>query len=266
MDVTLSSSSGGGSPRTSRVDGPFIRLLADHDYVPRQRGPKIYVYELPGEYNMYGNLNRLDRPLYLLFWQRLLSAGVRTTNGDEVRGLRARARAVVARLCARVPWPPHCRRHVGAAAPVAGGGRRCAHWQCECTCGRNTSAALALPARYPRPSHGMSLTPCCGALPCCCLHGSQADYFYIPVKARIGGGDSMSLISAIAFIRHVLYWPVCAAVAMPCRMSAVPLFGRGLRLGLIAIRLRPAFCWWYWWPPTHCGLSCEPGWRGVGFA
>ena len=28
-------------------------------------------------------LHRLDRPLYLLFWQRLLSSGVRTTNGEE---------------------------------------------------------------------------------------------------------------------------------------------------------------------------------------
>ena len=87
MDVTLSTSAGsatGAGTTTSKVDGPFIRLLADEEYVPRKRGPRIYVYELPGEFNMYGNLNRLDRPLYLLFWQRLLSAGVRTPNGDEV--------------------------------------------------------------------------------------------------------------------------------------------------------------------------------------
>lgn len=62
-----------------------IQVLAGTGYTTRKKGPKIYVYELPGRFNVHGNLNRLDRPLYLLFWQRLLSSGVRTANGDEVR-------------------------------------------------------------------------------------------------------------------------------------------------------------------------------------
>lgn len=35
------------------------------------------------------SMARLDRPLFALFWQRLLSAGVRTADGEEVRGVRS---------------------------------------------------------------------------------------------------------------------------------------------------------------------------------
>lgn len=34
-------------------------------------------------YNTWLNTATLDRPLYALFWQRLLSAGVRVANADE---------------------------------------------------------------------------------------------------------------------------------------------------------------------------------------
>eukprot|EP00798_Chlamydomonas_sp_ICE-L_P014563 gene14563-20604_t len=59
-------------------------LLAGLGYEVRKRPPTIYVYELPPEYNnVWYNAGRLDRPLFLLFWQRLLSAGVRTLDGDN---------------------------------------------------------------------------------------------------------------------------------------------------------------------------------------
>jgi len=59
-------------------------LLEGQGYRPRQRAPKIYVYELPPNLNNnWFNPVRLDRPLYYLFWQRLLSAGVRVADGEE---------------------------------------------------------------------------------------------------------------------------------------------------------------------------------------
>jgi len=59
-------------------------LLEGQGYTPRKRAPKIYVYELPPSLNnVWFNIARLDRPLFYLFWQRLLSAGVRVANGDE---------------------------------------------------------------------------------------------------------------------------------------------------------------------------------------
>ncbi|KAG1659278.1 hypothetical protein FOA52_008207 [Chlamydomonas sp. UWO 241] len=59
-------------------------LLEGQGYKPRQRAPRIYVYELPPNMtNVLHNPARLDRPLYYLFWQRLLSAGVRVADGDE---------------------------------------------------------------------------------------------------------------------------------------------------------------------------------------
>lgn len=57
-------------------------LLAGQQYVPRASGPRIYVYELPPSLNTWHNLDRVDRPLYALFWQRLLSAGVRVATPE----------------------------------------------------------------------------------------------------------------------------------------------------------------------------------------
>lgn len=77
-----------------------ITLLEGQAYKTRTRGPKIYVYELPGNFNVFGNLARLDRPLYLLFWQRLLSSGVRTPDGDEVRSTRRVTTSCMCCTCA----------------------------------------------------------------------------------------------------------------------------------------------------------------------
>ncbi|MEW5317115.1 MAG: hypothetical protein WDW38_008443 [Sanguina aurantia] len=52
-------------------------LLAGQNYTQRLRGPRIYVYELPSSM-AWINFAKLDRPLHLLLWQRLASAGVRT--------------------------------------------------------------------------------------------------------------------------------------------------------------------------------------------
>ncbi|GFR41319.1 hypothetical protein Agub_g2003 [Astrephomene gubernaculifera] len=72
MDCSLSRGPDGG-----------VELLAGQGYVPRREGPKIYVYELPPNCTSWFNIKRLDRPLHLLFWQRLMSAGLRTTRGEE---------------------------------------------------------------------------------------------------------------------------------------------------------------------------------------
>ncbi|GAX82727.1 hypothetical protein CEUSTIGMA_g10153.t1 [Chlamydomonas eustigma] len=57
-------------------------LLLNQGYKPRTRAPKIYVYELPPSLNnIWFNPLRFDRPLFYLFWQRLLSSGVRVADG-----------------------------------------------------------------------------------------------------------------------------------------------------------------------------------------
>ncbi|KAG2446120.1 hypothetical protein HXX76_000719 [Chlamydomonas incerta] len=57
-------------------------LLAGQGYVPRQHGIKIYVYELPPVANTWTYIARIDRPLVQVLLQRMLSSGVRTTDGD----------------------------------------------------------------------------------------------------------------------------------------------------------------------------------------
>ena len=68
-------------PPTARAPGR-IALLAGQGYAPRAVGPRIYVYELPPNVTTWYNTQRIDRPLHLLLWQRIMSAGVRTTDGD----------------------------------------------------------------------------------------------------------------------------------------------------------------------------------------
>ena len=58
-------------------------LLADSGYKTRSKGPKIYVYELPPHLTSWVNTRRLDRPTHHLFWQRLLSSGAMTADGDS---------------------------------------------------------------------------------------------------------------------------------------------------------------------------------------
>ncbi|KAG2452459.1 hypothetical protein HYH02_002701 [Chlamydomonas schloesseri] len=68
------------SSSSSTAARPAVELLAGQGYAVRASGPRIYVYELPPELNVYGNLDRLDRPLMYMVWQRLLSAGVRVAD------------------------------------------------------------------------------------------------------------------------------------------------------------------------------------------
>ncbi|KAG2424369.1 hypothetical protein HXX76_014578 [Chlamydomonas incerta] len=75
---TSSSSSDGSS--SSNSGRPAVEILAGQGYSVRASGPRIYVYELPPHLNVYGNLDRLDRPLMYMLWQRLLSAGVRVAD------------------------------------------------------------------------------------------------------------------------------------------------------------------------------------------
>jgi hypothetical protein len=58
-------------------------LLAGSNYTTRSSGPKIYVYELPPHLTSWVNTRRLDRPTHHLFWQRLLSSGALTADGNE---------------------------------------------------------------------------------------------------------------------------------------------------------------------------------------
>lgn len=58
-------------------------VLANYGYKIRKKPPKIYCYELPPNISTWYYRSRLDRPLYTLFWERLLSAGVRVADGNE---------------------------------------------------------------------------------------------------------------------------------------------------------------------------------------
>ncbi|GLC45721.1 hypothetical protein PLESTB_000505900 [Pleodorina starrii] len=57
--------------------------LLEGRYKPRKTGVKIYVYELPSQMTSWFGFWRMDRPLHLVFWQRIMSSGIRTLNGDE---------------------------------------------------------------------------------------------------------------------------------------------------------------------------------------
>mmetsp|Transcript_36676 Transcript_36676/g.92646 ORF Transcript_36676/g.92646 Transcript_36676/m.92646 type:complete len:581 (-) Transcript_36676:360-2102(-) len=59
------------------------QLLAGTSWQTRARRPWVYVYELPPEFTTWLNYKRLDRPTHNLFWQRLLSSGARTADGDK---------------------------------------------------------------------------------------------------------------------------------------------------------------------------------------
>ncbi|KXZ55491.1 hypothetical protein GPECTOR_2g1040 [Gonium pectorale] len=77
LSSTQESADGGREGADAR---PAVEILAGQDYKPRLSGPRIYVYELPPSFNVYGSLERLDRPLMYMIWQRLLSAGLRVAD------------------------------------------------------------------------------------------------------------------------------------------------------------------------------------------
>ncbi|PNW74962.1 hypothetical protein CHLRE_12g502450v5 [Chlamydomonas reinhardtii] len=58
-------------------------VLAGSGYEARRKRPLIYVYDIPHKLSSWHNVMRADRGLAWVFWQRLLGAGVLTTNGDE---------------------------------------------------------------------------------------------------------------------------------------------------------------------------------------
>ncbi|GLC66435.1 hypothetical protein PLESTF_000427100 [Pleodorina starrii] len=58
-------------------------LLADRGYVPRTRGPRVYMYELPPSMNTWRNELRLDRPTTRYFVERLVATGARVGDGDS---------------------------------------------------------------------------------------------------------------------------------------------------------------------------------------
>jgi hypothetical protein len=80
-DCSLSLAAGAPEPSGDR---PAVEILAGQNYTARRSGPRIYVYELPPELTVYQNLDRLDRPLMYLLWQRVLSAGLRVADPAQV--------------------------------------------------------------------------------------------------------------------------------------------------------------------------------------
>jgi len=73
LDCSLSSNPSGG-----------VDILSGQGYKPSSRGPKIFVYELPPEFNVKRDIHKIDRPpLHLAMYERILSAGHRTTDGEN---------------------------------------------------------------------------------------------------------------------------------------------------------------------------------------
>ncbi|KAK3241417.1 hypothetical protein CYMTET_48816 [Cymbomonas tetramitiformis] len=57
--------------------------LLDHRWHRSRPSPRVYVYELPPEFNAWFDMRRLDRPLELFFVERLLTSHHRTANPEE---------------------------------------------------------------------------------------------------------------------------------------------------------------------------------------
>ncbi|GFR46852.1 hypothetical protein Agub_g8492, partial [Astrephomene gubernaculifera] len=52
-------------------------------YKPREKRPRIYVYDVPHKYSSWYNPMKIDRGLHWAFWERLLGSGVMVANGEE---------------------------------------------------------------------------------------------------------------------------------------------------------------------------------------
>ncbi|EFJ44782.1 acetylglucosaminyltransferase [Volvox carteri f. nagariensis] len=64
--------------------GPNGKMqLLDGNYVERKTGVKVYIYELPSNMTSWYPFMRMDRPVHLMFWQRLMSSGMRTLDGNK---------------------------------------------------------------------------------------------------------------------------------------------------------------------------------------
>ncbi|KXZ46629.1 hypothetical protein GPECTOR_42g840 [Gonium pectorale] len=66
---------GGGKPNATVI-------LAGLGYSPNPRGPRIYIYEFPPQFHLWGLL-WLDRPLNIILWERIISLGLRTADPEE---------------------------------------------------------------------------------------------------------------------------------------------------------------------------------------
>ncbi|GFR49303.1 hypothetical protein Agub_g11325 [Astrephomene gubernaculifera] len=77
LSLAPEAAGGSGSGFTAAA---AVEILAGQNYTLRASGPRIYVYELPPEINIHSNLDRLDRPLMYMIWQRLLSGGLRVAD------------------------------------------------------------------------------------------------------------------------------------------------------------------------------------------
>ncbi|KAG2423974.1 hypothetical protein HXX76_014913 [Chlamydomonas incerta] len=79
------SSSGSSSTRgRQQPQPPKLQLLAGGatPYTPRRRRPHVYVYDIPHNLSSWHHPKNMDRGLHWLFWQRLLSAGAMTADGE----------------------------------------------------------------------------------------------------------------------------------------------------------------------------------------
>lgn len=61
-----------------------IKVLDGQGYQESKRGPRVYVYELPPEFHVKRDIHKVDRPpLHLAMYERLVTGGHRTTDGDK---------------------------------------------------------------------------------------------------------------------------------------------------------------------------------------
>jgi hypothetical protein len=64
--------------------GSSIQILQGQGYKETQRGPLIYVYEIPPEFHVKRDIHKIDRPpLHLAMYERILSGGHRTSDGSK---------------------------------------------------------------------------------------------------------------------------------------------------------------------------------------
>ncbi|KXZ55832.1 hypothetical protein GPECTOR_2g1383 [Gonium pectorale] len=64
-------------------------LLAGTRYTPRERRPRIYVYDIPHKYSSWYNVHKMDRPFAWVFWERLLGSGALVADGEDAGTVRA---------------------------------------------------------------------------------------------------------------------------------------------------------------------------------
>jgi hypothetical protein len=114
-----------GSDCALWLDADMKPHLIDNEWKGRRPPPKVYVYHLPPEYNVYYDARRLDRNAELFFYERMLSSHHRTADAEEadlflvpistrlteqVYGRRGRVLQTAVEYIART-WPTHAARN-----------------------------------------------------------------------------------------------------------------------------------------------------------